>query len=136
MTTTPGPQIFHSLTYADAEGARTFLTALGLTEVLTVRNDSDPTIVEHAQYSWRDNGGVMFGSVREGNPHASSESVGRAKCYLVLESDDEVDATYRRVLKANGTSVAEPESPDYGGRGATVADHEGNLWSFGSYAGE
>jgi uncharacterized glyoxalase superfamily protein PhnB len=26
-----------------------------------------------------------------------------------------------------------PRDEDYGGRSATVADPEGNLWSFGSY---
>jgi uncharacterized glyoxalase superfamily protein PhnB len=28
------------------------------------------------------------------------------------------------------------EDQDYGGRGGTVADAEGNLWSFGDYRGE
>ena len=39
-------------------------------------------------------------------------------------------------LLFGGTSVFEPVDEDYGGRGCAVADAEGNLWSFGSYAGE
>lgn len=129
------PQLLHTLTFADAGRARGFLTALGFTERLVVPG-IDPSVVEHAEFRWRDNGGLMFGSVRPGNPHASAEAVGRGRCYLVVDADAEVDAAYERALAAGGTSVQEPADQDYGGRGATVADPEGNQWSIGSYAGE
>lgn len=99
-------------------------------------DDNDPSVVEHAQYRWRDNGGVMFGSVRKDNPHAHAEMVGQAKCYLVVDTDTEVDEVFRRALAADGTSIAEPTDQDYGGRSATIADPEGNQWSVGSYPGE
>ncbi|GAB3701156.1 VOC family protein [Mariniluteicoccus flavus] len=129
-------QLFHSLTFADAQRARKFLVGLGFTEVLVVPSEADPTIVEHAQFRWRDNGGVMFGSVRPDNDFATADSVGHAKCYLVVESDAEVDAVHARGLAAGGTSQQDPTDQDYGGRSATVVDPEGNLWSIGSYAGE
>jgi uncharacterized glyoxalase superfamily protein PhnB len=32
--------------------------------------------------------------------------------------------------------VREPVDQDYGGRGCTLADADGNLWSFGTYRPE
>ncbi|MFC6358194.1 VOC family protein [Luteococcus peritonei] len=130
------PQLFHSLTFADAGRARTFLTALGFTEVLVVPSADDPSVIEHAQLRWRETGGVMFGSVREANPFAGPERVGRASCYLVVAEDHEVDEVFRRGLAAGGSVVEEPADQPYGGRSATVADPEGNHWSVGSYQGE
>lgn len=129
------PQLFLTATYADAARARAFLAALGFTESLVVPNEADPTIVEHAELRWRETGGLMFGSVREGNPHAGRDAVGTARCYLVVDSDAEVDAAYERALAAGGTSVAEPVDQPYGSREATVADPEGNQFCVGSYAG-
>ncbi|WP_404373263.1 VOC family protein [Kytococcus sedentarius] len=134
MTTTP--LLFHSLTYADADRGLAFLSALGFAEVLVVRNEADPAIVEHAQLAWREHGGVMLGSVRPDNPHTQQSMVGQARCYLVVPTDADVDATFARAIQAGGTSIEEPSNQPYGGRVATVADPEGNHWSFGSYAGE
>lgn len=128
------PQLFHSLTYADADRGMGFLETLGFTRVLVVPG-AGPLEVAHAEYRWRDTGGVMFGSVREDNPHATADMVGQAKCYLVVETDAEVDEAYDRVTRAGARSIAPPEDQPYGGRSCTVADHEGNQWSVGSYAG-
>lgn len=136
MTHNTKPQLFHSLTFADAARGAEFLRALGFEEVVLYADDNDPGVVEHAQYRWRDNGGVMFGSVRKDNPHAHAEMVGQAKCYLVVDTEAEVDEVFRRALAADGTSIAEPTDQDYGGRSATIADPEGNQWSVGSYPGE
>ncbi|SNC64852.1 Uncharacterized conserved protein PhnB, glyoxalase superfamily [Kytococcus aerolatus] len=134
MTTTP--LLFHSLTYADADRGLAFLSALGFAEVLVVRNEADPAIVEHAQLAWRERGGVMLGSVRPNNPHAQPSVAGQARCYLVVPKDADVDATHANAMAAGGTSIEEPSDQPYGGRVATVADPEGNHWSFGSYTGE
>ncbi|MCT1801825.1 VOC family protein [Kocuria carniphila] len=136
MTHNTKPQLFHSLTFADAVRGAEFLRTLGFQEVSLDTNENDPSVVEHAQYQWRDNGGVMFGSVRENNPHAQAEMVGQAKCYLVVGTDSEVDDVFHRALAAHGTVIAEPTDQDYGGRSATIADPEGNQWSVGSYPGE
>ena len=121
---------------ADAARGAEFLQALGFEEVVLYTNENDPSVVEHAQYQWRDNGGVMFGSVRPGNPHATADMVGQAKCYLVVETDTEVDEVFHRELAAHGTALTEPTDQDYGGRSVTIADPEGNQWSAGSYPGE
>lgn len=135
MTT---PSLFHSLAYRDADAGIAFLTALGFTERLVVRNQADPGVVEHAQFHWGECGAVMLGSAqRPSEPDSGWEPrVGVASCYLVVGTDTEVDEVYARGLAAGGTSLQEPAEMDYGGRGAGVRDPEGNQWSIGSYAGE
>lgn len=127
--------LFHSLTYDDIDRAIAFLTAVGFTEAAVYRDDKDPSIVNHAQFNWRDSGGVMFGSNRN-RTEGWTDSVGHGHCYCVVETDDEVDRIHAAAVAAGGRSIREPATPDYGGRECGVADPEGNLWSFGTYAGE
>jgi uncharacterized glyoxalase superfamily protein PhnB len=49
---------------------------------------------------------------------------------------DDPDAVYERALAAGATVLRQIRDEDYGGRGFTVQDPEGNQWSFGSYRGE
>ena len=134
MNTNQKPQLFHCLKYTDAPAAIDFLTALGFTEVRRYTDENDPTIVQHAELTWRDNGGVMLGSavasglddLNEGRVHSA---------YLVVATDEEVDAAHSAALASGGRSVREPSTPDYGGRETTVADLEGHLWSVGIYPG-
>ncbi len=131
MTT---PQIFHCLHYDDADRAINFLLTLGFTEVLTVRNSTDASVIDHAELRWRDHGGVMLGTRRHGG-RTDSQSAVPAVCYVVVPTDADVDATYARATGADGSSVEPPADRSFGGRMATIADPEGNLWSFGSYPG-
>lgn len=132
------PTVFHSLSYRDADAGIAFLTALGFEERLVVRNDADPSMVEHAQFHWGDCGAIMFGSASRTNEGDTdwARQPGVASCYLVVGTDAEVDAAYERGLAAGGTSIQAPTDQDYGGRNAGVRDPEGNQWSIGSYAGE
>ncbi len=132
------PTVFHSLAFRDADAGIAFLTSLGFEERLTVRNETDPSIVEHAQFYWGDNGAIMFGSAQRPNEPDSDweRRVGVASCYVVVPTDADVDAAYERALAAGGTSLQAPVDQDYGGRGCGVADPEGNQWSIGSYTGE
>jgi uncharacterized glyoxalase superfamily protein PhnB len=43
---------------------------------------------------------------------------------------------FPRVLAAGATVVREMRDEDYGSRGFSVADPEGNVWSVGTYRGE
>lgn len=131
MTNTP--QIFHCLTYNDAAHGLAFLTALGFTEALVVRNQDDPDLVEHAELHWRDNGAVMLGSTGPGKP--LERTAGHAACYLVVPTDSDVDTTYSKALDNGAQTIEPPADRPFGGRMATVSDHEGNLWSVGSYTG-
>lgn len=130
MTT---PSLFHSLTFQDAQAGMAFMEVLGFRKAAVYTDETDPSIVVHGEYHWGENGGVMFGSQSPDRPFA--RTTGQAKCYFVVDSDADVDRIYEAALAAGATSIGEPENPDYGGRGASVADLEGNLWSFGSYRG-
>ncbi|WP_432560305.1 VOC family protein [Granulicoccus sp. GXG6511] len=132
------PTVFHSLAFRDADAGIAFLTALGFEERLVVRNETDPGIVEHAQFHWGGNGAIMFGSAQRADTPGSEweRRVGVASCYLVVPTDADVDEVYQRAMAAGATSLQEPVGQDYGGRSAGVADPEGNQWSIGSYPGE
>lgn len=127
--------LFHTLTFADVQRGIAFLEAVGFRKAAVYTDENDPSIVVHAQYDWRDTGGVMFGSPRE-RESGWQDSVGHAQCYCVVETDEEVDRVHAAALAAGATSLQEPVDQDYGGRGCAVRDHEGNQWSFGSYRGE
>ncbi len=135
MSTSPAPTVFHSLSYVDAPAAVEFLTAVGFVARGVYTDPDDATKVLHAQLAWPPGGGVMLGSAR---PRDDSwvDAVGHGQCYCVTESDEEVDAVFARAMAAGATAVRKPEDQDYGGRGCTVRDPEGNQWSFGSYRGE
>ena len=130
--------LFHSLQFHDVPRAVAFLEAVGFTQAAMHTDPEYPDVVVHAQFDWRDTGGVMFGSAKRPGFERPGwvDSAGHGQCYCVVESDDDVDRVYDAALAAGGSSVRPPESPDYGGRSCTVADPEGNQWSFGSYAGE
>ena len=55
---------------------------------------------------------------------------GAACLYLVVEDPD---AHYQRAVAAGAEIVQPLEDADYGSRGYTARDPEGNLWSFGTY---
>jgi uncharacterized glyoxalase superfamily protein PhnB len=130
------PTLFHSLGFADAPAAMTFLEAVGFTRVAVHTDETDPSVVVHAEYSWGDCGGIMFGSTGRPDREGLAETAGHAQSYCVVATDAEVDAVHERALAAGATSVRPPTDQDYGGRGCTIRDPEGNQWSFGSYPGE
>jgi uncharacterized glyoxalase superfamily protein PhnB len=129
------PTLFHSLTFDDAHAAMEFLEAVGFVRAAVFTDEGDPTRVVHAAYTWRDHGGVMFGSRRLDNADGFVDSTGHGQCYCVVERDADVDRIHAAALAAGATSVQPPADPEYGGRGCTVRDPEGNQWSFGSYPG-
>lgn len=128
--------LFHSLQYHDVEAGMAFLRTVGFTEAACYRDESGAVV--HAQYNWRDTGGVMFGAVEraDGDDSAWSRSPGHGQCYCVVATEDEVDRIHAAALAAGATSLRAPAPPDYGGRECAVADAEGNQWSFGTYPGE
>lgn len=126
------PQLHHCLRYTDANAALAFLAALGFTERLVVRDETDPSIVLHAELRWRENGGVMLGSARDDH---KGFAPGTGVCNLIVDSDEQVDATLQRALDAGATLVDGPRNPPHGGRTAGVHDAEGNYWNIDSYPG-
>ena len=49
---------------------------------------------------------------------------------------EDTDAVYRRALAAGATSMQPPQDHEYGERGASVRDREGNYWYIATYKGQ
>jgi len=129
MSTTPEPQVWPSLRARDARALIRFLTeAFGFEETVVY---ADGEMVEHAQLSWPEGGGIMLGSVREGQ--ASATDPGAFGAYVVTSQPDALCA---RARAAGAEITAEPHDTDYGSRDFAARDPEGNRWSFGTYRGE
>lgn len=131
------PTLFQALHFDDADAGIAFLQALGFTEVTIVRSTDDPTLIEHAELSWRDGGGLMCGSAARTVPEGADyvRRAGTGDTYLVVATDAEVDAIHDRALAAGGRTLIAAADQAYGGRSVTISDPEGNQFSIGSYAG-
>jgi uncharacterized glyoxalase superfamily protein PhnB len=120
-------KLWHTMSFRDADAMIAFLSAIGFVEHATYRSETDPSVVEHAEWLWPGGGGLMFGSLREGG---AVSNVGGSAAYLVAEDPD---AVFDRAVEAGATVLRPMVDQDYGGRGGSVEDPEGNHWSFGSY---
>src|SRR5437899_4894854 len=100
MPATPEPQVWPTLRAHDARALITFLVdAFGFEETV-VYGDGDT--VEHAQLSWPEGGGIMLGSVREGQrPGTGPTSPGAFGAYVVTADPDAVHAR----AKAAGADI-------------------------------
>ncbi|MFC4125589.1 VOC family protein [Nocardia rhizosphaerae] len=122
------------LAFDDARAMVDFLTAaFGFERVAVYARENDPSVVEHGELRWPGGGGIMFGSTGRDDSPFGTRPAGVASLYLVT---DEPDALYARATAAGATVIRELRDEDYGSRGFTAADPEGNLWSFGTYRGE
>jgi len=119
--------------YRDARaGIRFLCDAFGFVAVLVVSGDTDD-VVEHAQLHWPEGGGIMLGTANRPGNVFSERPTGSGSSYVVT---DEPDAVFERAMKAGAEVVQEMREEDYGSRGFSVNDPEGNIWSFGTYRGE
>jgi uncharacterized glyoxalase superfamily protein PhnB len=126
---TPAPAVWPAMIYADAPAAIRFLVeAFGFVETLVVPGDQDREIT-HAELRWPEGGGVMLGSSAE---NSGFGKITRTSNYVVTDHPDEL---FKRATDAGAPVVRELRDEDYGSRGFTVRDPEGNLWSFGTYRG-
>jgi uncharacterized glyoxalase superfamily protein PhnB len=120
--------------YKDGRAAIRFLVeAFGFEESAVYSDEKDENVIVHAELRWPGGGGVMLGSTGGGEPPFSERATGAASIYVVI---DEPDALYARVENAGAEIVRPLRDEDYGSRGFSAADPEGNIWSFGTYAGE
>ncbi|QBI18841.1 glyoxalase [Egibacter rhizosphaerae] len=121
------------LVYDDARAAIAFLVeAFGFEEVAVYPDERDDRLVVHAELRWP-GGGLMLGSRGAGQEPFASVPACPAITYVVT---DDPDALYRRAKAAGAEVVRELRDEDYGSRDFSVRDVEGNLWAFGTYAGE
>ncbi|HEX5772495.1 MAG TPA: VOC family protein [Nocardioidaceae bacterium] len=130
MTARSDHNIWAGLTYDDAIAARAWLSALGFAEGVLVMS-ADGTIVEHSEMTWPEGGRVMVSSrLRSDDTFAVPRGAGSV--YVVV---DDPDAVFARAKDLGARVIRDMEETDYGSRGFSVTDAEGNRWSFGTYAG-
>jgi uncharacterized glyoxalase superfamily protein PhnB len=130
-------EIIPNLRYADAPAAIDFLcAAFGFERRCVFLDEHDRNVVQHAELTWCDRM-VMLYSVNdtEFSRAASMKTAAEAGgptvgLYLIVE---DVDAHAERARAAGAKIILGPDDKDYGGRGYTARDPEGNVWSFGRY---
>jgi uncharacterized glyoxalase superfamily protein PhnB len=132
--TTNHPTVWPVLTYRDARAAIEFLSkAFGFEERAAYPRDDDPSIIVHGEMRWPLGGGVMFGSAGKDDSPFGQRVPGNDSVYVVC---DDPDGLFERAVAQGAEVVRGLVDEDYGSRGFTVRDPEGNLWSFGTYTGE
>jgi uncharacterized glyoxalase superfamily protein PhnB len=125
--------VWPTLVYRDAPEAIAFLRdAFGFEDRAIYTRESDRAIVEHAELRWPPGGGVMLGTAGKDDSAFGRRQPGHASVYLVCEEPDDL---FARATRAGAELVRGLTDEDYGSRGFSVRDPEGNLWSFGTYAG-
>ncbi len=133
MSDTP-PTVWPILTFRNARAAADFLVkAFGFEVRGIYGRDDDPSIVEHGELRWPLGGGVMFGSAGKDDGPFGTRLPGNDSVYVVC---DDPDALFARATAAGAEVVRGLKDEDYGSRGFSVRDPEGNVWSFGTYRGE
>jgi uncharacterized glyoxalase superfamily protein PhnB len=126
--------VWPTLVYRDGQAALKFLTeGLGFTLVASYPGQSEGSIA-HAELSWPTGGGVMISSSERGAESEFDMLADQiASVYLVY---DDPDGLLPRATAAGASVIRGLRDEDYGSRGFTVADKEGNFWSVGTYRGE
>ena len=129
-------QIWAAMPYADAPAGIRFLTeVLGFEEQLVVPNPDDPSVIEHSQLRWPE-GGILQAATanRPGNPY-SARPTGSESLYVVTADPH---AVWERCQAAGVEVLDPPSTPDYAPdtMNFSIRDPEGNIFTFGSYAGE
>lgn len=124
------------LRYRDTPAAIEWLSSVIGFEKNAVYPNPDGTIA-HAQLTFG-NGMIMLGSVQKaesewGQSIKQPDEIGGFETqspYLIAE---DADAIYHKVKTAGGVIVIDIKDEDYGGRGFSFRDLEGQLWSVGTY---
>jgi len=129
---TNAPSVWPGLLCTDARATIRFLVeAIGFVETIVVPGEQDGEIM-HAEVRWPEGGIVMIGSDDRRGEFTDHNRPGTNSLYVVTDRPDEV---FTRATAAGAQVVRDMEDTDYGSRGFTVRDPEGNLWSFGTYRG-
>ena len=128
-----GPVVWPTTRCKDTRALIDFLVAaFGFEERFTVPGEGGKGII-HAQIRWPGGGGVMLGDDEVGDADRLALPSGPISVYVVT---DEPDAIHDRAVAAGATIVRNLTDEEYGSRGFSAADLEGNVWSFGTYAGD
>ena len=132
MTTTSRPSVWPELRCRDAKRLIRFLAdAFGFEVALVVEEGGT---VHHAELRWSGCGGVMLADV---GAHPDDElhaqlPAGPVSLAVVCEDPD---ALFERATKHGADVMQTLTDKEYGSRDFVVRDPEGNVWTFGTYAG-
>ena len=125
--------IIPTMRYRDATSMIDWLcSAFGFHRHLVVEDGTGG--IAHAQLTLG-NSMVMLGTARDdafGTLMQTAETLGGVSqsAYVIV---GDVDALCARAEAAGAEILIGPQDEDYGGRGFTCRDPEGQLWNFGSY---
>ena len=117
------------------------IEAFGFVEKFVVTNE-DGTEIVHAQLLWPLGGGVMLGDIDMHTERVDSSGRGSfddiappgpVSIYVVTGGPDDL---HDRAVEAGAEIVLPLFDEEYGSRGFSCKDIDGNLWSFGTYSGE
>jgi uncharacterized glyoxalase superfamily protein PhnB len=132
MGTNNEATVWPCLRYDDAPAAIEFLQkAFGFEDALVVPSDDGDDVV-HAELRWPLGGGVMLGTTKFREGVHAEMTAGMGWIYVVTDEPDEL---FDRAIGAGALEVQGLKDEEYGSRGFTVRDPEGNTWSFGTYRG-
>ena len=132
MTTRADHNLWPGIGYDDAHAARRVAGHLGFEDGICVESPRRPGEIQHSEMLWPEGGRVMVHS-RSKTDDTFTCAAGSGNVYVVCDDPDAVWAK----AEALGARVLRPmEDTDYGSRGFSIADAEGNSWSFGTYSGE
>ena len=118
------------LRYQDAAAAIKWLcAAFGFQEHLVVADEKNPKIIHHAQLVYG-TGMVMLSSAGISDFDNFLDKNQKQNIYMIVPSADDHCA---QAKKSGAEILLDITDQDYGGRGYTCRDVEGNIWSFGDY---
>ena len=121
--------------YRDARKAIDWLgKAFGFEPLLVVPGTNGES-VSHAELRLGD-AIVMLGSAGEGQLAELLSPGGQPAPQSLYVIVDDPDEHYARAKAAGAKILVELRNEDYGSRGYTAQDIEGNVWTFGTYAPE
>ena len=121
--------IWASVVSDDAQRLRGWLIDLGFTQDLLIPGASEG-LIHHCQLDWPEGGRVMLSSTGE---RTTPCRPGTSSLHVVAADPDAVMSRARALA---ATIVHELVSQtDYASRDFTVADADGNHWTFATFAG-
>ncbi len=123
------PSVWASVVSDDALRLRGWLLTVGFTEDLMIPGEREES-VHHAQLDWPEGGRVLLSSTGE---RITPCRPGTSSLHVVTSDPD---AVVDRALSL-GATVVHPltDQTDYPSRDFTVADPDGNHWTFATFAG-
>ncbi len=121
--------IWASVVSDDAPALRAWLLALGFAQDLLIPGERDGAI-HHCQLDWPEGGRVLLSSTDE---RATPCRPGTSSLHVVTADPDAVMARARALEAAIVHDIV--DQTDYPSRDFTIADPDGNHWTFATFAG-